>query len=166
MFPENMVRAAGLLSGLVGSVVSAGFANSQRPVSIQMTNSHPIGGRTLTAWYSLHHPSLIRRNFLGLASLMGLYTPSRPVPRSRTPEESPPEEPPLEEEAPPTREPLSIVVWIALLYFAIYFLVGISAFFVTIFRDSTPEIVANSGWVWLGTVISSTYSFLGIDARR
>lgn len=167
VFPENMLRAAGLLSGLVGSVVSAGFANSQRPVSIQMTNSHPMGGRTLTAWRSLHPPSLIRRNLLGLAGLMGLCPSSRPAPYSQIPEEeSPPEEPPVEKEPPPTRDPFSVVVWIALLYFAIYFLVGISAFFVTIFRDSAPEIVANSGWVWLGTVISSTYSFLGIDARE
>ncbi len=165
VFPENMLRAAGFLSGLVGSVVSAGFAKSQRPVSTQMTNNRPIRGRTLTAWYSLHPPSLIRRNLLGLASLMGIYTSSQPLPRSQTPEEgAPPEEAPPEEEAPPAREPLSVVVWIALLYFAVYFLVGISAFFVTICRDSTPEIVVNSGWVWLGTIISSTYSFFGIDA--
>ncbi|MGM0400296.1 MAG: hypothetical protein ACQEQT_03240, partial [Chloroflexota bacterium] len=71
-----------------------------------------------------------------------------------------------EEEAPPEREPLSIVVWIALLYFAIYFIVGIGAFFVTICRNNVPEIVVNSGWVWLGTVISSTYSFFGIDAKE
>ncbi|MFP3897319.1 MAG: hypothetical protein ACLFV5_10865 [Anaerolineales bacterium] len=169
VFPENMLRAAGFLSGLVGAVVSAGFAKSQRPTPVQLSNNHPLGGRTLTAWYSLHPPSLIRRNLLGLASIMGLYNSSRPVPRSRTPEEerppeeTPPEEDSPEDEGPPEREPLSVVVWIALLYFAVYFVVGISAFFVTICRDSVPEIVVNSGWVWLGTVMSSTYSFFGID---
>lgn len=164
VFPDNMLRAASFLSGLVGAVVSAGFANSQRPVSVQMTNNHPIGGRTLTAWHSLHPPSLIRRNLLGLANVVGICPSRQPVPRSTPEKEIPPEEGPPEEEAPPAEEPLSVVVWIALLYFAVYFFVGISAFFVTICRDGAPEIVVNSGWVWLGTVMSSTYSFFGIDA--
>ncbi|MEA3407965.1 MAG: hypothetical protein U9R48_07790 [Chloroflexota bacterium] len=159
VFSDNMLRAAGFLSGLVGSVVSAGFAKSQPPVSVQMTNTYPMGGRTLTARHSLNPPSLVRRNLVGLASLIGLYPSTRPVPRSSTPEEGPPSE-----ETPPAREPLSIAVWIALLYFAVYFLVGISAFFVTIWHDGAPEIVVNSGWVWLGTVISSAYSFLGLNA--
>jgi hypothetical protein len=156
VFSENMLRAASFLSGLVGSVVTAGFAKSQQPVSVQMSNNHPMGGRTLTAWYSLRPPSLVRRNLLGLATAIGLYPANRPLPRSQPPQA----------EAPEASDSLSAVVWIALLYFAVYFLVGIGAFFVTIWRDGAPEIVVNSGWVWLGTVISSAYSFLGLNAGQ
>jgi hypothetical protein len=55
-------------------------------------------------------------------------------------------------------------MWIGIIYFVIYFLVGLAAFLVTIVRGSAPDVVSNAGWVWLGTVISSAYSYLGLNA--
>lgn len=154
-FSDNTVRAAGLLSGLVGSVVTAGFARSPRPGTVQLSTEHPMGGATRTAWTSLAPLSLIQRNLLGLASIMGLggrRTPSR-VPSDDS------EKPAMESKLPPT-------VWVALLYFTVYFLVGISAFLVAIWKEPVPEFIANSGWVWAGTVISAAYAFLGLNASE
>lgn len=148
-FTENTVRAAGLLSGLVGSVVTAGFARSRRPALVRMTTDHPLGGRAVTAWSSLRPPSLIRRNLSSLASTLGLAA----SPSAASPDD---EEPEIAKSITPT-------VWIALLYFVVYFLVGLGAFMLTIWRPVVPDIISNSSWVWLGTIISSSYSFFGLD---
>ena len=60
---------------------------------------------------------------------------------------------------------LGAVEWIALLYCIIYFIIGIVAFAITILKPTVPGLVANSGWVWLGMAITSTYSFLGLNLR-
>lgn len=148
-FTENTVRAAGLLSGLVGSVVTAGFARSRRPALVRMTTDHPLGGRAVTAWSSLRPPSLIRRNLSSLASTLGLVSsPSAALP---------------DDEEPEIAQSITPTVWIALLYFVVYFLVGLGAFMLTIWRPVVPDIISNSSWVWLGTIISSSYSFFGLD---
>jgi uncharacterized protein YjeT (DUF2065 family) len=151
---DNMVRAAGLLSGLVGSVVTAGFARSRRPVSLQVEAPHPVGGRAPTGWSTLKPPSLAMRNFLALADTLGLRTAPDPLSRQTT----------VDAEEPEVTRGLSAAVWVALLYFGVYFLVGIGGFAVTVWREGAPEVVANSAWVWVGTVISSAYSFLGLDS--
>lgn len=150
---DSMVRAAGLLSGLVGSVVTAGFARGQRPVSVQVEASHPMGGRASTGWSTLKPPSLVMRNLLGLADTLGLRATPEPLSRRTT----------VDAEEPEVTRELSAAVWVALLYFGVYFLIGISGFAVTIWREGAPEVVANSAWVWVGTVISSAYSFLGLN---
>ena len=153
-FTPGAVRAAGLLAGLVGSVVTAGFARSWRLGSVPISASHPMAGQTPTAWVSLGPPSLAKSKLSGLARTLGL------LPSSATPMRSVPGEP---EEAAAKSTPIAL--WIALLYFAVYFLVGICAFALSILRPTVPELVDQAAWVWLGTVISSGYSFFALDTR-
>ena len=153
-FSQNTVRAAGLLSGLVGSVVTAGFARSPRPGTVQLANRHPLGGRTPVAWQSLRPPSLLRRNLAGLASVLGLETEWRAL-RSSPDGADPPM---IDSHMPAT-------AWVALLYFAVYFVTGVGAFAVAMWKDPVAEFLANSGWVWVGTAISTAYAFLGLNTR-
>ncbi len=153
-FTQGSVRAAGLLAGLVGSVVTAGFARSWRPSSVPMSARHPMAGETPTAWASLRPPPLGRSKLSGLARTLGLL-PSLAAPVRSTPGET--------DEA--TAKSIPIALWVALLYFAIYFLVGICAFVLVLLRPRVPELVEGAAWVWLGTVISSGYSFFALDAR-
>ena len=154
-FSSNMIRAASLLGGLVGSVVTAGFARSQRPGSVHLSAGHPMGGNALTKWTSLRSPFLLRRKFQGLADTLGFYVEALPVSRVA----------PGEDETPRPEGGLTTAAWIALVYFAVYFVVGMAAFLVTFWKVAVPEVVATSGWIWLGTAISSAYTFLGIDGR-
>ena len=154
-FSDNMVRAAGLLSGLIGAVVTAGFARSQRPIAVQIVAEHPMGGQAITAWTSLQPVSLIHRNLTSLAATLGLLSARSLISRSGDDQT---------QQAEMTRR-LSAVEWIALLYCIIYFVTGIAAFAITIVKPTVPGLVANSGWVWLGTAITSTYSFLGLNLR-
>jgi len=142
-FNANMVRAASLLSGLIGAVVTAGFASSQQPITLQ-TKSGPFF-KALTGRRSNRLP--IKLN--SLSSTLGL------TPRDATTQ----------------RDPLAgltslgLTEWIALAYFVVYFAVGVAALLVTLTRPSAHDMVSNAGWVWLGTAISSTYSYLGLNAR-
>ena len=153
-FSQNTMRAAGLLSGLVGSVVSAGFARSPRPGTVQLVNRHPMGDRTPVPWESLRPPSLLRRNLAGLASVLGLETEWRAL-RS-APDDA---DPPVIESRMPA------AAWVALLYFAVYFVTGVGAFVVAMWKDPVAEFLANAGWVWVGTVITTAYAFLGLNSR-
>ena len=153
-FTVGTVRAAGLLSGLVGSVVTAGFARSKRPMPVQMRTPHPMGGSAETAWSTLKPPSLVKRNLLGLASMLGLHTgPSTPS-RSSS----------LDTEEAEASKTISTALWVALLYYAVYFLIGIGALLLMLTKPVVPEIVQNSAWVWLGTVSTSGYSFFALDS--
>ncbi len=152
-FTEGTVRTAGLLSGLVGSVVSAGFARGKRPEAVAMSIEHPLGGRSRTSWQTLRRPSLLRCKLLGLAGFLGL----RASTATGEPEEI--AEPPAELDP---GSGLSISLWVALLYFALYFVVGAAAFALTLLRTATPEFLGNAAWVWLGTVLSSGYSFFAL----
>ncbi|HHX65551.1 MAG TPA: hypothetical protein GX702_11745, partial [Chloroflexi bacterium] len=157
-FSENMVRAAGLLSGLVGAVVTAGFARSGQP------GMGPISVRRRNSSRSFRARSLVRRKLLSLAETLGLPVPTTTT-RTRDDLQPEPDEPTLppqpipdEEEADTPRD-ASAPMWVALLYFAVYFIVGASAFVVSIWRQDVPDIISNAGWVWLGTIISSAYAF-------
>lgn len=155
-FPEAMMRAASLLSGLVGSVVTAGFAQGRRPASVPITTEHLLGpGRARTAWSSLQPPSLARCKFLGLATFIGARM-GHPSPWATTGDEAPELEP---------GQPWSAALWVALFYFAVYFVIGAAAFVVTLMRPGTPEFLQNSAWVWLGTLGSSAYSFFGLNTQ-
>lgn len=155
-FSQSAERTASLLSGMVGSVVAAGFARGRRPASVPITTDHPVGdGRARTSWRSLGPPSLVRCKFLGLATLIGAR-PAYAGPWSATEEEAPDLEP---------GRGWTVPLWIALLYFGVYFLVGAGAFAVTLLRSTTPEFLVNAAWVWLGTVMSSGYSFFALGAQ-
>jgi len=156
VFSEGIERAASLLSGLVGSVVTAGFAKGRRPATVAITAEHPLGGRAITSWSSLERPSLVRCRFLGLASIIGLQTTL------------PATWPATEEEASPDLQPglgMTNTLWVSLLYFALYFAVGGAAFALTILRSTVPGFVSNASWVWLGTVVSSSYAFFSVDSN-
>ncbi len=160
VFSSGLERASGLLSGLVGAVVAAGFAHSKRPSSVIVHLQHPLGGRTPTAWSTLAPPSLLKAKMTSLARTLGLLPLRAPIPRN-TPDESEPSTP----QAPEVPEPAPAALWVAALYFGVYFLVGLGALIVTLVKPSVPEFIENAAWVWLGTVISSAYTFFGIDSQ-
>jgi hypothetical protein len=131
IFSEMMLRMASLLSGLVGSVVAAGFARSRRPSATPIVTTHPIGGGIArTGWYSLRPPSRFQAKFLGVAAMVGVRVQSG---------------------APTLSD--------------VYFVVGVGAFLLTITRATVPELVSNAAWVWLGTIVTSTYTYFGMDVR-
>lgn len=167
VFSSGLERASGLLSGLVGAVVAAGFAHSRRPASVIVHLQHPLGGRAPTAWSTLAPPSRLKAKATGLARILGLSPQRAPVPRNTLDEAEPsiPQPPPQAPEVPDPPEPAQAALWVAALYFGVYFLVGLGALIVTLIKPSVPEFIESAAWVWLGTVISSAYTFFGIDSQ-
>lgn len=160
-FSSGLVRAAGLLSGLVGSVVTAGFANSKQPGSVSISAPHPMGGRVATSWNTLRPPSRVRSKLIGLGELLGLRTP-RTFPSRTTPSRDGDSAP-----LPPTpTEGMGLQGWIGLLYFAVYFVTGAAAFVVSLFKMPVPELVDNAGGVFLGTIITSAYTFFAPSNKQ
>jgi hypothetical protein len=156
VFSEATLRMASLLSGLVGSVVAAGFARSRRPSAAPIVAHHPIGSSVArTGWYTLKPPSRFRSKFLGLAAMLGVRVRVGPTILSDVPSPADP---------PATQEP-DYALWVGLLYFAVYFLVGMGAFVLTVTRPIVPELVSNAAWVWLGTVVTSAYAYFGMDVQ-
>lgn len=163
-FSESMERAAGMLSGLVGAVVTAGFARSKSPDSSPISVSHPLAGQVVSNWKRLGPRSLASRNLEGLGDMLGMPdypgSPSRAVPgmAPATPEGD--EEPVV---TPAPAKGMSAKMWVALTYVLIYITVGLAAFVLAIWRPEVPSIIANSAWVWFGTMISSAYTFFGLE---
>jgi hypothetical protein len=156
IFSEMMLRMASLLSGLVGSVVAAGFARSRRPSATPIVTTHPIGGGIArTGWYSLRPPSRFQAKFLGVAAMVGVRVQIGATTLSDVPSPADP---------PPPQAP-GHALWVGLLYSAVYFVVGVGAFLLTITRATVPELVSNAAWVWLGTIVTSTYTYFGMDVR-
>jgi hypothetical protein len=161
-FGDNMERAAGLLSGLVGAVVTAGFARSKPSATAPISISHPLAGDTVTGWWRLRSPSLASRNLEGLGDLLGL--PDVPPPKVPDAEPLAPDEDDEAPEPPPApAQSMSAKTWIALAYVLVYLIVGLAAFVLILWRSPAPSIVANAAWVWFGTLISSAYSFFGLE---
>jgi hypothetical protein len=142
VFTEGALRATQILSGLVGTVVTAGFARGKSSNLSPTASQHDKG--FLPLWY-------IQGKLLGLADTLGLYigglTASHIAP---------------EEDEPVRVLKVNTATWIAGVYFIIYFLVGAGAFAITILRAQVPEIISTSAWVWLGTLISGSYSFFAL----
>ncbi|MFH1085291.1 MAG: hypothetical protein V1772_05975 [Chloroflexota bacterium] len=153
-FTITMTRAANLLSGLVGAVVTAGFARSERPLALPLGAEAPVG-----LWRRWKASNLARRNLLGLARTLGLPL-TVPAPAEGAPQ---PEAPSTDDPADPRYQRLAI--WTAVLYLAMYFVVGLAALLTSIWVKQTPEMVSQAGWVWLGTTVSAAYSFFGISGR-
>jgi flagellar basal body-associated protein FliL len=161
-FSDNMERAAGLLSGLVGAVVTAGFARSKPSGAVPVSISYPVAGDAVTGWWRWRSPSLATRNLEGLGDLLGL--PDVPPPAAPEAEPLAPDEDTEAPEAPLLpAQGMSAKTWIALAYVLVYITVGLAAFVVVLWRSPVPSIVANAAWVWFGTLISSTYSFFGLE---
>lgn len=165
VFSEGMVRTAQLLSGLVGSVVAAGFAQSK-------SGPYSIGGAPASGGAAGQTVGLLprlsaraRAKFGSLADMLCLPAAPQPAPRRTMPVEEAPLEPPVNGGEPATAlQGLSFGVWVALLYFGVYFIVGASALLLFLFKTTVPNLVADSAWVWLGTVSSSGYAFFALGA--
>jgi len=145
-------RIATVLGGLVGAVVSAGFAGSWRPGSVQLRAHHPISGDAVTSWSSLRPPSRLNSKFASLARVLGFAS------RSHTVLDAAPDD-----EGSPVEESDPTAVGMALLYAAIYFLVGGAAFLLVLTKDVVPEIIESSAWTWVGSLVASAYTFFGLD---
>ena len=149
-FSAGAVRAASLLSGLVGSVVSAGFAGSGKGNMAPMEGTHTASNP--------RKPSLAKRNLHSLARTLG-FLPLSATPPGATSRDPADGSPDLSQEA-------SLAVWIALLYFAVYFIVGAGCIVLVIIRDTVPDLIGNAAWVCMGTILSSAYAFFALDAER
>lgn len=158
-FSSTMVRAANVLSGLVGGVVASGFSQSRRQMPIQVKAQAPDDPAQEIAWTVYRPISLLKRNFLGLGRLLGMPIFPLGLELASDEEGSVPEE--------TVREPLGnkVVMGVALFYFLIYFAVGVAAFALTVLRPSAPEIISNAGWVWLGTLATAGYAFFALDQQ-
>ena len=144
---------ASLLSGLVGSVVAAGFART--PPSAAPIIFHPHRWGVTAQGGTLKPPSRFRSKFLGVAAMVGIRVQvgattlsgrAGPATRRRRP-----------------GRPRAL--WVGLLYFGVYFLVGVGAFVLSVTRPVVPDLVSNAAWVWLGTVVTSAYTYFGMDVR-
>ncbi len=159
VFSDIMTRAAAVLSGMVGAVVTAGFARSGKGVSVQVAGvrsdlvGEPIG------W--------LKRNFYGLADTLGLpLLPelvlwTEPDPTHQPVGDPIGEAPPYEVDEP-TVNKTSLIL--SVLYFGVFFFVGLVAFVTSIIRPEVPDLLTNSAWVWLGSIVSSGYSFFALDS--
>lgn len=142
-FTEGAVRATQILAGLVGTVVTAGFARArQSNISVKPLQQP---SSLLPGWY-------IQSKFLGLAETLGLNITG--LTRNQQVE-------PLEDE-PARKVKINTATWVAGVYFVIYFLVGAAAFAITVLRAEVPQIITNNAWVWLGTLISNSYAFFAL----
>lgn len=146
-FPSGMERLASALCGLMGTIVTAGFARGGRATSTPITAPHPMGGDAPTGWYSLRPPSRARSKFGALGHLLGVsgwrvrQAPSPSDTDAPTPEPTPP----AEDTAP---------LWAGVLYAAVYVLVGLAAAVTVVAKSATvPPMVDNAAMVFGGTMI-------------
>jgi len=158
-FSETMVRAAAALSGLVGSVVTTGFARSGKGVTVHIAGLKRDLVRSPIHW--------VKRNFFGLADTLGLpllpeivlwTEPAEPGTQDPTTGGSPAYE--VDE---PAVNRWSLVI--AVLYFGLFFIVGLACFITSIVRAQVPELLSNAAWVWLGCIISAGYSFFALNSE-
>lgn len=159
VFSDMMTRTAAVLSGVVGSVVTAGFARSGKGVSVQVA-----GIRRDLVGAPIHW---VKRNFFGLANTLGLPLLPELVlwtePDPSLPVDDPAHDTPSYEVDEPAVNRASLIV--SVLYFGVFFLVGLLAFVTSIARPDVPDLLTNSAWVWLGSVVSSGYSFFALDSE-
>jgi len=152
VFSDNAVRAASLLSGLVGSVVTAGFASSRTAEPYEPDDDMPIVENP-AVMVSRQAPGRLRRNLAGLARVIGLPSPWGVQARTTA----------ADGEIIEGGGGLSATVWVALLYFGVYSAVGLASLLLSAFRPTVPDLVSSSAWVWLGTIVTSSYSFFRLD---
>lgn len=151
----GMQRAASLLSGLVGTVVTAGFARGSREATVQSRSLRQMDDPAPSRWQRFNARSLVKGKLKGLARTVGL--PMVTVDPTAFAADDVPVDQPSE---PPANR---LAMWMAIAYFVIYFFVGLAAFCLTIMRDGMPEMIANAGWVWVGTLVSAGYAFFSMD---
>ncbi len=152
---DGAIKAARMLGGLVGAVVSAGFAGSWRASTTPLSTQHAIGGLTTSSWASLRPTSRRRSKLTSLARALGF------LPRLTSHVRAAPGggEEPGEPESP------GVALGMALLYVIVYFAVGIAAFALVLIKADVPELVESSAWTWLGSVMASVYTYFGMDVQ-
>ncbi|MHB9032201.1 MAG: hypothetical protein ACYC6L_04030 [Anaerolineae bacterium] len=141
-FTAGALRATQILSGLVGTVVSAGFARAKRS-NLTIISQNARGW--LPHWY-------VQSKLLGLADTIGLNLSGLTASSDML----------LLEDEPVRAAKINTATWVAALYSVIYFIIGAAALVITVLRPTVPEIISNNAWVWLGTLISSSYAFFAL----
>jgi hypothetical protein len=158
-FSDTMVRAAAALSGLVGSVVTTGFARSGTGVTVQIAGIRRESIGSPISW--------VKRNFFGLANTLGLPLLPELVlwtePDPSMPVDDPARDSPSFEVDEPAVNRASLIV--SVLYFAVFFVVGLTSFVTSLVQPEVPELLSNAAWVWLGCVISAAYSFFALNSE-
>jgi hypothetical protein len=158
------LRIVQILSGLVGTVVSAGFSRGKQPAPVNVHPQHYILRGERRAAARQHALNLSQHKFGSLGQLLGFRTwsPVAPTPATREAVSPAPDAgaTPAPAPTPPDTHPAAVAV--GLLYFAVYFLVGAAALLVALLKPGAPELVANAGYVWAGTVASSAYTFFSV----
>ncbi|MEN6479611.1 MAG: hypothetical protein ABFD20_08240 [Anaerolineales bacterium] len=155
---DGMEKAVAILSGLVGTVVTAGFASSKRATTVQTRGLRPVGAEPPSFWERHNLRQLTASKMMGLARTVGLPAVTTTVRMHAADEDL------VDADAMARgRRSNRLAMWLAIVYFLVYFLVGLGAFGLTVLRESVPAIVSNAAWVWLGTLVSAGYAFFGID---
>lgn len=156
-FGVGLLRAAELLSGLVGAVVAAGFGRGRRSFAAPISAAHALGGRAVTGWTSLKPPSLAQSKLSGLAEMLGLQRRAvRGAPTSHR-------DPGAPDPIPAPTQGLTLTQWVAFAYVIVYLVLGAAACLLWVVRSGgVPALIASAGTVWLGTVITTVYSFFAL----
>ena len=158
-FSPGTLRAAELLSALVGSVVTAGFARGKKPLeAIHASWFRPRPWAARAAAAGKRTLSLAQNKLVALGEVLGLYR----TPFAETHDVGHPEE--IVSPEPSQGNPAAF--YVGMLYFGVYLVVGAAAFVVTVARSAVPDLVANSAWVWMGTLISSAYAFFALGQQE
>ena len=158
-FSPGTLRAAELLSALVGSVVTAGFARGKQPAeAIHASWFRPRSWAARVAAARKRTLSLAQNKLVALGEVLGFYR----APFAETRDVGHPEE--IVSPEPLRGNPAAFVV--GMLYFGVYFVVGVAAFIVTVARSAVPDLISNSAWVWMGTLISSAYAFFALGQQE
>ncbi len=152
---NGMERSAAILSGLVGTIVSVGFASGRRVATVQARGLRPVGADKPSLWERLGAGALVQGKMLGLARTVGLPVVSASVAGLAADQGGGAGA----SEANTNR----LSMWLAIVYFVVYFLIGLGAFLLTVMRESVPDMVSNAAWVWLGTLVSAGYAFFGVN---
>jgi hypothetical protein len=154
----GMERAAAVLGGLIGTVVTAGFARGRRTVAVQARGLRPVGAKPPSLWSRLGADTLLEGKMLGLARTVGLPVVSASLASLAADAGGASSGAPAE-----TERSNKLAMWLAIVYFVVYLIAGLGAFGLTVIRETVPDMVSNAGWVWLGTMVSAGYAFFGVN---
>ncbi len=157
VFTDAWTRVVAGLSGLVGAVVTAGFSRGSQSSTSVVALKDPAKHKSLSVgWHALRSPSRARCKMLGLASFLGARV-ALPVAVVGALDD--------EEVVEPDDDTSSTsAVWLAVLYFCVYFITGAASLLTVLLTDNAPAFLSDAAWVWLGTVASSAYSYFSIDS--
>ncbi len=126
--------------------------------AVQARGLRPVGTKPPSLWSRLGADTLLEGKMLGLARTVGLPVVSASLASLAADAGGAPSGAPVE-----TERSNKLAMWLAIIYFVVYFIAGLGAFGLTVIRDTVPDMVSNAGWVWLGTMVSAGYAFFGVN---